>query len=627
MARTLQSPAKPVEPPLPAPVLTQGEARAMKAFHNGGATRLLIKWAGDPKSRPELLSALGYLPDSAIQQAVASNPSTGLDDLQRLGMIHPEEFLNNPAFLFEECFGDRLPEHLVRQITRLAAYRKAIRNDRKSLGLDPDERTGLVQKYSGTIWARYLSRDPDPLVRTELAKRLRMSVNQEIQDRLLADASVSVREAIAANRRLPAETYLRLADDPDPRVRRILARNPSRNCAGAHWKIMDRGDAGSLLELAVNTAVKGALARKLSEKGFPIRCALAVKKSLDPDTIEALLNYGEKPVKLRIAANPGLIEHCVIRMFPPEDPELTEAVIANPKCPHLYLSSLAHCGNERVQLALVRRGELPALLQLHLAANGSLRVRKALLKRVTSGKHRHHSPIMCKVCETLANDPRKEIRTSILSDPRLGKHFLTEKLRHSGIGERRRLAGNPSMPLRQIMEMALERDKTIALNALCTLLRHAGRSSEILGQFKDPEAVSTFLRIIGFLRSNLNSLNETQWELLLGNRNTPAAVLGDFAGMEDRTAWESLLKRRFRYPFHLLTESEGKDPEIVPLQPPPSLCAMARHVHSRNPYYRGWAALNLPLPSFMKDMLRKDPSPFVQFVMKTKYNHEDPHPD
>lgn len=623
MAPSFQNPASRRQPVINAPSLEPKEIRAVKAFLTWQSNHRLMEWAKHPKTRPDLLKALGYLPDSAIQQAVTSNPSTDLEELLRLGKIHPEEFLDNPAFLFEECLGERLPASQTRYITNLAVYRKDIREGGEIQSLDQSERIELTRKYNETIWVRYLAKDPDPSVRTELAARLGPPTEREIRDRLLADPEGSVRVALAKNRNLGEETYIRLADDPDPAVRKVLAANSARNCGAAHWKFLKRKDGPILLELARNPAVKGALACELSGTGFSVRCALAERRSLEPETVEALLSHDEKPVKLRLASNPGLIEHAVSRMFMVGDTDIMEAIVSNDKCPHLYLSSLAHQGDERVQLALVGRGELPALLQLHLARTGSARVRQALVKRVTDRKHRHPSPVMCEVCETLARDPRADVRIGILSDPRLGSLFLNEKAAGCSVAERRRLACNPSTPLGHIMDMACATDPVVAMNATGTLLRHAGKAADVLGDSRDPGAAATYLRISRFLGDNIASFSDRQRELLVKGRNTPHPVLGAFAETGDPSLWKRLLARAFRYGHHILTEGGTGRPEVIPLRSPPTLCAMVRHVRSRNPYIRGWAALNFPLPVFLREILRRDPSPYVQYVMKFNYENED----
>lgn len=205
-----------------------------------------------------------------------------------------------------------------------------------------------------------LARDPDPWVRGCVAegpdhvtgfgvhhgRRVPDPLPREIYEHLSRDPEPTVRRALARNRHLPEDVRARMLEDEDSRTAAIAA---------FAWPSAPTGRIGELLSRATDPADRAALLHNL-DSPLPAEAARAVLADIDSTAGDP----GNADLLRRIAEVSDLDTNLTERFL--AAPDLRDAVAANPTLSSEHVLALAGDAMDHVRAAIVaRRGLDPEL--------------------------------------------------------------------------------------------------------------------------------------------------------------------------------------------------------------------------------------------------------------------------
>ncbi|PKM31578.1 MAG: AAA family ATPase [Gammaproteobacteria bacterium HGW-Gammaproteobacteria-11] len=218
----------------------------------------------------------------------------------------------------------------------------------------------------------------------------------------LVECDLDVRIALAGNESLSAIAQIRLAQDPSPEVRCLLAENPSLTSAALHYLIDDVDEVKTKLagsshvkpaEVQLKLSEHGAASVRIALAGNPfikaemqeflvrdscseVRAALARNDRLDGHIYEKLLNDQEVCVREHLASVQDL-PRAVQERLAIDAVDVKKALARNTRDAHIQLQLLEE-GIEEILIELASNPELEGQLQARLADGGDFRVRRCL---------------------------------------------------------------------------------------------------------------------------------------------------------------------------------------------------------------------------------------------------------
>lgn len=285
--------------------------------------------AEHPSLAPERLRALSTHPHLAVRVGVAGNPRTPPEVLRGMCGDEPEVFValsqnpSTPLDALESMFaGLALEQYFgaVPQLEQVMCTALASRED-----LTPSLAQRLAQR-TGTAAA--LAQNPrtppeiiDQLLSVELPKNAKVSEQLEYaashaalaarsdltpaqMARLLADPEERVRKALAQNPSTPPELLAALVEDERSEVRHTANQHPKLSSA-VRERLVRAGSTPDLLRLGAAQELPAQELARLAGGGHWAQVLAACHPSTPPVTLEKLLGARSWEVRWALAKNPA----------------------------------------------------------------------------------------------------------------------------------------------------------------------------------------------------------------------------------------------------------------------------------------------------------------------------------
>ncbi|MGW9550618.1 hypothetical protein ACWG8W_06135 [Citricoccus zhacaiensis] len=226
--------------------------------------------------------------------------------------------------------------------------------------------------------------NPHGLTATDTLHLAMDTRNSEVLAILSHDDDVMVRENVATNLHIDAETIARLSTDEDEGVRNYTAANPS---TPAHILEAMRTDGTTWdYYIAQNPNASAALLDSLASKHadkVTTDTAVASHPNTSTETLNRLAENGIEVTKVAVAKNPNAtIETLFLMTVRKEDHDLQRAVVANMNASEVTLDNIARVTYlEDVQVAIAQHPTTHRKTLDYLAVKGNLEAREAVQER------------------------------------------------------------------------------------------------------------------------------------------------------------------------------------------------------------------------------------------------------
>jgi len=428
--------------------------------------------AYDPTTPPDVLANLARSEDASVRRAVAENPNTPLEVLNRLWSKFPEALLANPIIAFWEltepaalqknispaaCLASynhlrKKGAYLAPQIHTHEALKKAVEHafrqqDTRVFAHAPSDPIAGVrlmfvkiakgnssnarffyEKAPEAAW-QSLSNDSDPVVRLSFAEWLREAVSNEMEKPIPSFNQAA--RALAACKQedvflqlancppIPADVVQRLALSDSLEIRSALSRCTNTPPQSLEW-LCKAPDESVRLAFAKNCRLAQAHMLLLSDPSLEVRKSLASNFRV---ARKILLQFdpNDHPSVLRnVFLNGHAGAELRSRIFTNTNPDLKK-VIAHSGfrlTPKFYFAHKNHIPHE-VRSLLTERNGLHPQIAADLAVDSDPEIRIKIAHRLR-GQYcwRDHDANLA-LLELFATDSDKNIREYVCTDSRL----------------------------------------------------------------------------------------------------------------------------------------------------------------------------------------------------------------
>ncbi|MGW4059474.1 hypothetical protein ACWEGE_14390 [Amycolatopsis sp. NPDC004747] len=326
----------------------------------------------------------------------------------------------------------------------------------------------LVHPDADPAWFDRLARDPDPVIRTELATRCPLP--EPVVDVLAADPDLDVVTSAARCQRPTA----RLAEDTRRAVRHALAANEQsspdllRRIAGEaetrRWSPVASEPGSSPVDLLATLAGNPATPPDcLPVAAHPlVRWALASRTDLAADVYAHLAEDDLPGVRWDLARNPAAVALLPRLLARDHSREIRQAAAHNPRVPLGLLAQLAL--ETKVGRTLVPRVATATEPELRLLAEAAAQVRRLAAAR---------PDLPPDLLARFAEDPDAGVARAVAPNPDLSPAQLRTLARH-GTTVSAGIAANPRCPA----DLARSLLDGAPVRALRVLAGHPGLTAE-----------------------------------------------------------------------------------------------------------------------------------------------------
>ena len=431
-----------------------------------------ISAAADPCSDQELLRSLADYKSKPVRRALAANPNTPEEILQRLWIEHPDLVLENPILALWDF---SQPNSVARRIGHRALIRlyNFLRREERPLRMDlfgeeeladliqatvacqdpavfesipfeedvdhrlilvrDAQRRGLFRFFHehapDAVWLK-LASDPSAKVRLELANLLRSgpfdldpwrAVLEEACRLLARDRREEIVEHLANCRFLPVDLIEDFSLSENPKIRAALAR-----CKFAPSEVLRRfvydTDETVRLSLAKYSAHRETLLLLVRDPSEKVRKTMAENHSTPADVLN-LFEISESPAVLRaVFRNPQADLALKARLLELCDPEFQQVllVIEGQLTPAFYFS-IKHLIHPDILARFHEATGLHPLIVDDLSRDPNPQARLGVVKRLRRSACQKATNRNVELVNRFAFDPSPDVRLGICADPRLGK--------------------------------------------------------------------------------------------------------------------------------------------------------------------------------------------------------------
>jgi len=435
--------------------------------------------ASDPTTPPDVLANLARSEDASVRRAVAENPNTPLEVLNRLWDKFPSAMLANPIIPFWELTEPASLQTNISPCARLASYNylrksgadllphihtleslkkameQAFRDENirvfEQAPSDPSADLRLLflkaaKSYSShaeffylkapaKAWQR-LARDPHSEVRLCFAEFLRSTYRdtetpspafiQAARDLAMPnDAEVFLH--LAHCPLIPADVVQRLALSDSPEIRRALSKcryTPPESIEG----LCKDSDESVRLAFATNCQLAQAHELLVKDPSQKVREALAANYHMSR-RILLQFDMGDHPAVLKkVFLNRLAGEELRTRILKDAHPDVRTVVAYEGfrLTPRFYNAHKKLLSRE-VRLLLTKRNGLHPEIAADLAADPDPNIRMNIARRLRGQYCWRDTHANLALLERFASDPEKEIREYVCTDSRLNSEQI-EKL-------------------------------------------------------------------------------------------------------------------------------------------------------------------------------------------------------
>ncbi len=426
--------------------------------------------ATDPTTPPDVLSSLARSKKTSLQRAVALNPNTPQDVLNRLWERHPCSMLANPILdfweltepgtLFERISetallavynhlrktGQDLPQHIfnpksLKDLIEHALDHRDIRVfDQTARDPLPDVRLFFVmatirsprsqffyENAPDHVWES-LSSDSHPEIRRRFAELLRAAPSHistprpaftEAARALSICGDEDVFHHLAHCPLIPADVVNRLAPSESLEVRRALSRCVDIPPEAIPLLCKDP-DESVRLAFAKNCSVPMAHEVLLKDPSQKIRETLAANLRVELPILSQFDIKDHVNVLKKVFQNSRASEQLRSRIFTEADPEVKEVLSSDhPRLrPRFYF---AHKNSipPHILLRITKRTGLHVKIVADLAADPDPEIRLSIANRLQGQYGWRKTKENLELLQSFTTDPNPKIRACVCTDPRL----------------------------------------------------------------------------------------------------------------------------------------------------------------------------------------------------------------
>ncbi|MGN9809995.1 hypothetical protein ACTMSW_11640 [Micromonospora sp. BQ11] len=285
---------------------------------NGYAHRELL---GDRRLSPALIAHVLAADDGKeCVDAMATNPTLPPAVVEAL-LDHPSADVRRSLARRDDLTGPQLarlaadPDVSVR--TAVSVHPALTEEERAAI--DIDVTTAPWNRWVDLCWHLRGTSPPDPLPPLTESVRLATSVNPLLRRRGAVDP------------RLPAEVVTALAEDPDPSVRALLAHHHPTAPPELLLRVFRDGRCDRHRLLALPNFPTVTLARFADDRDPAVRRLVARDPQADPALVDRLTRDPDAEVRRAMAACPRLPVDRMVHLL--DDAELAESAARNPALP------------------------------------------------------------------------------------------------------------------------------------------------------------------------------------------------------------------------------------------------------------------------------------------------------
>jgi 3-methyladenine DNA glycosylase AlkC len=326
--------------------------------------RIDLEIATDPSTDPEILAKLERSPDLKVREAVASNPNTPIETLEKLCETFPEAITGNPVFnllLLENPYSRLVQLSLAlssttseEKLAKLITSQdwdilRAIANNLNTsiyvlqqLDIHTRVRIAVHPKASLQLLEK-LAFDEDIRLRKIAYKTIAKHPNTlpEALDKLASHQNKYIRIEVARNHNTWLQTLQKLSVDPEYYVRGRVAKNPNLSS-----KIIERLAKDTIkyvrLKLTENPNLSSDFLEKLAgDRDKYIRAKIACHPNISTRTLEKLAKDEDKYVRIQIAKNTNTHTYILEKLATDKNKFVRGEVARNPQTLLHVLKKLA----------------------------------------------------------------------------------------------------------------------------------------------------------------------------------------------------------------------------------------------------------------------------------------------
>jgi hypothetical protein len=354
-----------------------------------------------------------------------------------------------------------------------------------------------------------------------------ISTPSTVLDQLAEDPRPGVRAKVAWNTSASPETLARLAEDTDPNVRWGALRNRSIPPKALARRVSDP-DAYSAATAGCSITQAEVLAHLAEDPDRGVRFMASQNSATPPEVLAQLAEDTDRGVRANVAGNTSTPPEIVARLAEDFDDSVRSASVRNGATRPEALARLAGDSWQHIRIGVAENHLTPPEALARLAEDLKAHVRKSVARNKSTPPE-----ALARLAEDFERPDVEElpIRQTVCWNPSTPPEILARMANDSDAIVRREVAGNPSLPLTAIVQLADD----------LTFIRRI-----IAGNISTPPVILAFMAddlssdVRTAIAKNVASLPEDLW---VRSRFSPTwRVIRSVMRLATRGYWNSIWK-------------------------------------------------------------------------------------